>query len=182
MKFNRILFSLAILGLVSSSCVDSGETDEAILDIDKRAIEQYLEENPISSVKELNDEITGIRILWQEVSNSGKQPINLDTARVDYVGKLLTNRVFDTSLESVARENNIFSDGRNYIPLRFPVGRGILIVGFEYAIEQMEEGDKATVIIPSLFGYGNSASGDIPPNSPLIFELDLIQVIDGPGQ
>lgn len=183
LKTNHLfIILLAFLGLGMSSCIDSDETEDAILVEDKRAIEQYLEDNPISSVKELNDEVTGIRILWQEVSNSGKLPTNLDTATVDYTGRLLSDRVFDTSIEAVAVENNIFSDLRNYIPIKFTVGRGMLIVGFEYAIEQMEEGDKATVIMPSLFGYGNSGSGDIPPNSPLIFELNLIEVKDGPGQ
>jgi FKBP-type peptidyl-prolyl cis-trans isomerase len=98
------------------------------------------------------------------------------------VGKLLNGRVFDTSIESVARDNNIFSENRNYIPLRFILGRGQLIEGFESAIAIMEAGDKATVIMPSIFGYGGAAQGDIPPNSPLIFELDFIELKKGPQQ
>jgi FKBP-type peptidyl-prolyl cis-trans isomerase FklB len=46
----------------------------------------------------------------------------------------------------------------------------------------MEAGDKATVIMPSIFGYGGAAQGDIPPNSPLIFELDFIELKKGPQQ
>ena len=44
----------------------------------------------------------------------------------------------------------------------------------------MEKGDKATVFIPSIFGYGKNSSGEIPLNSPLIFELNLVDVKDGP--
>ncbi len=177
-KYSLLAFALASFGFFS--CVDSQQTDEAILDVDKRAIAEYLEDNPIANVQEFNDEVTGIRIFWQELSNSGQEAAIGDTVSVDYTGRLLTNRVFDTSIEQVARDNNIFSEARAYIPLRFLLGRNQLIQGFEFAVEQMELGDKATVVMPSLWGYGNAAAGDIPANSPLIFELDLVRVDEGP--
>jgi len=45
----------------------------------------------------------------------------------------------------------------------------------------MHPGEKATVIFPSRLGYGTQANGTIPPNSPLIFELELLQVAKGPN-
>jgi FKBP-type peptidyl-prolyl cis-trans isomerase FklB len=45
----------------------------------------------------------------------------------------------------------------------------------------MHAGEKATVIFPSSLGYGTQSSGGIPPNSPLIFELDLVQIKKGPN-
>ena len=45
----------------------------------------------------------------------------------------------------------------------------------------MHAGEKATVIFPSRLGYGTQASGGIPANSPLIFELDLVQIKKGPN-
>lgn len=184
MKFRFFPLMTLALGLIVivSSCIDEQATEEVIFQKDLEAIQQYLDENPITSVKSINDEYTGIRIFWQEVSNSGVKIADGDTARVNYTGKLLTNRVFDTSVESVAKANNIYSESRNYVPIKFRLGNGGLILGFEYGISQMEKGDKATVIMPSLYGYGNSAAGDIPPSSPLIFELELVQVIDGPTE
>jgi FKBP-type peptidyl-prolyl cis-trans isomerase FklB len=169
---------LASVGLVS--CIDANETDEVILEKDIKAIAEYIEANPLVKVKEFTDPTSGVKIIWQEVSNSGIKSESGDTLRLDYTGKLLSNKVFDTSIESVAKANGIFASGRNYIPLRFPLGRGLLIPGFEYGAAQMEKGDKATVFIPSVYGYGNNSSGDIPPHSPLIFELNIIDVKEGP--
>jgi len=176
------LFALMLSSFGLISCVDADETDEVILEKDIKAIAEYIEKNPLVKLKEFTDPATGIKIIWQEVSNSGIKSKNGDTLRLDYTGKLLSNKIFDTSIESVAKANGIFAAGRNYIPLKFPLGRRLLIQGFEYGAAQMEMGDKATVFIPSIFGYGNNSSGEIPPHSPLIFELNLIEVKDGPRQ
>ncbi len=176
------LFALVLTSVGLVSCIDADETDEVILEKDIKAIAEYIAENPLVNVKEFTDPTSGVKIIWQEVSKSGIKSEKGDTLRVDYTGKLLSKKVFDTSIESVAKANGIFATGRSYIPLKFPLGRGLLIPGFEYGAAQMEKGDKATVFIPSVYGYGNNSSGDIPPNSPLIFELNLIDVKDGPQQ
>ncbi|MEN2280810.1 FKBP-type peptidyl-prolyl cis-trans isomerase [Algoriphagus sp. SE2] len=179
------LYSLIALlaGAASlASCINKEESADAVYARDVAAIDDYIQNSSLTNVKEYNDPVYGIRIIWQEVSASGI-PVELgDTLRVDYTGKLLSDKVFDTSIESVAVDNNIFSSGRNYIPLRFRIGLGALIFGFEYGAAQMEQGDKATVFIPSESGYGRNANGDIPANSPLIFELDLIEVVPGPTE
>jgi FKBP-type peptidyl-prolyl cis-trans isomerase len=172
-KLSLLLF--AAVGLLAG-CVSDDENVQIILERDLAQIEKYVNENPIPSVKELVDNGTGIRIYWTAVSNSGKKPEKADTVSVNYTGKLLNNFVFDTSIESVARANNIFSPNRKYEPLRYPIGLGFTIPGFEFGILQMEQGDKATIIMPSLYGYGSQATGAIPANSPLIFELDMLEV------
>lgn len=173
-----LILILASLGMVA--CIDENETDEVILERDIKAIAGYLEDNKLVNVKEFEDAGTGIRVIWQEVSNSGLKVENGDTLTVDYTGKLLTNKIFDTSIESVAKSAGIFTNSRNYIPLKFPLGRNFLIPGFEFGVAQMEIGDKATVLMPSIFGYGSNASGEIPSNAPLIFELVLIEAKAGP--
>lgn len=181
MKIKRIfLFVLILTSFGVVGCIDENETDEVILERDIKAIASYLEDNKIVNVKEFEDPGNGIRVIWQEISNSGVKVTNGDTLTVDYTGKLLSNKVFDTSIESVARTAGIFSNARNYIPLKFPLGRRFLIPGFEFGVAQMEVGDKATVLMPSIFGYGSTASGDIPSNAPLIFELVLLDAKAGP--
>lgn len=181
MKFKpSFLFALFLASVGLVSCIDKQETDEVLLVKDKEAIADYLKKNTLVSIKQFEDPISGIKIIWQEVSKSGIKVQDGDTLRVDYTGKLLTNKIFDTSIESIARTAGIFSSGRSYVPLKFPLGRGLLIPGFEYGVSQMEKGDKATVFIPSIFGYGKNSSGEIPLNSPLIFELNLVDVKDGP--
>ncbi|WP_304517090.1 FKBP-type peptidyl-prolyl cis-trans isomerase [Cecembia rubra] len=169
-------FGILALSLFLSSCISDSENTQIIFERDLQRIEEFVRENPIPSVKEFSDPGLGIRIFWQEVSNSGRKAFLGDTVVVDYVGKLLNGNVFDTSIESVARENNIFNPNRPYGPFRFAFGLEPVIQGFLFGISQMEEGDKATVIMPSLYGYGRDAAQGIPSNSVLMFELDYIKL------
>lgn len=166
------------------SCIDEGATDEALLANDKAAIEAYLETDTLVNVKEFHDEATGLRVIWQELSNSGVEVKASDTLTVDYVGRLLSGKVFDTSIEDVAKDAGVFNSDRTYKPLVFAIGYGRLIPGFEIGLSKMEEGDKATVIIPSYYGYGKQGSSDgrIPANTPILFELDLQKVVEGPRE
>ena len=164
------------------SCVDSDQTQEVILQRDKEAIEEFLKENPISSVKEYSAPIEGFYMLWQvSTKETRNNLLRGDTVSVNYVGKTLDKKIFDTSIEQVARDNGIFNSTRKYQPLRYAIGYGFTITGFEFALSMMHAGEKATVIFPSRLGYGSQASGGIPANSPLIFELELVQVKKGPN-
>lgn len=168
---------ILVLSVWLSACISDSENAQIIFERDKQKIEQFVRDNPISSVKEFSEPAMGIRIFWQEVSNSGRKASIGDTVVVDYVGKLLNGNVFDTSFESVARANNIFNPNRPYEPFKFSFGLDPVIQGFLFGISQMEEGDKATIIMPSLYGYGRDASPEIPSNSILMFELDYVQLI-----
>ncbi len=181
---SRLFSALALLVgiLFMLSCVDSDQTQEVILERDKEAIEKFLQENPISSVKEYSEPIEGVYMFWQVSTKEGRNELlRGDTVSVNYVGKTLDKKIFDTSIEKVARDNGIFNSTRRYQPLRYAIGYGFTITGFEFAISMMHPGEKATVIFPSRLGYGTQASGGIPANSPLIFELELVQVTKGPN-
>ena len=181
---SRLFAALALLvgALSLLSCVDSDQTQEVILERDKEAIQKFLQENPIASVKEYSEPVEGFYMFWQvSTKETRNNLLRGDTVSVNYIGKTLDKKIFDTSIEQVARDNGIFSSGRKYQPLRYAVGYGFTITGFEFAISMMHPGEKATVIFPSRLGYGSQASGGIPSNSPLIFELELVQVKKGPN-
>jgi FKBP-type peptidyl-prolyl cis-trans isomerase len=176
-RMNKLsLIVLAVLWFFSS-CVSDSENDQIIFQRNLEQIEKYISENNIPSKKQFNDPATGIRIYWQETSGIGNMPSVGDTLRVDYVGKLLNNFVFDTSVDSVARSNNIFNPNRTYEPFKMLFGITGLIVGFEFALSKMDEGDIATVIFPSLYGYGSRPQNEIPANSPLVFQINLVEVV-----
>ena len=181
---SRLFSALALfIGALSLlSCVDSDQTQEAIMERDKLAIEKFLQENPIASVKEYSEPIEGLYMFWEVSAKPERNSIlRGDTVTVNYTGKTLSKKIFDTSIEQIAKDNGIFNAGRKYQPLRYAVGYGYTISGFEFAISMMHAGEKATVIFPSRLGYGTQASGGIPANSPLIFELDLVQIKKGPN-
>jgi FKBP-type peptidyl-prolyl cis-trans isomerase len=177
MNYRLIAFAALLLGAISVvSCVDPDQTQEVILEKDKQAIEKYISENPFAAVKEYKEEVEGFYMFWEVANESGAGVVRGDTVFVNYTGKLLNKQVFDTSIEQVAKDNGIFATNRIYQPLKFRPGFNFAIVGFEFAISLMKEGEKATVIFPSRLGYGSQPSGPVPANAPLIFELDLTRV------
>lgn len=91
----------------------------------------------------------------------GPTPTKADTVTVHYRGKLVNGQVFD---ESYGGE-----------PASFGVGQ--VIPGWTEALQLMKVGDKFEVVIPAELGYGARGAGDvIPPNSTLIFEVELLGV------
>ncbi|WP_228527591.1 FKBP-type peptidyl-prolyl cis-trans isomerase [Pararhodonellum marinum] len=170
----KIFMSFLITGL-TFACISEQETIESIIQRDLQTIENYVANNPMTNVKEVTEEMSGIRVIWQELGEGLEVELG-DTVYVDYIGKLTNNQIFDTSLDSVARANGIFNPNRTYQPLETIVGSGQVIPGFEYALSIMREGDETTVLIPSIYAYGNSQQGNIPPNSVLVFELDMVEV------
>jgi FKBP-type peptidyl-prolyl cis-trans isomerase len=97
--------------------------------------------------------------------------------KIDYLGYLLNGKFFDTSIESEAKKNNLYTQGRPYSPLELTVGAQQVIPGWEEAIQLMNKGSKMTVYIPSTLAYGNQRRGDvIAENSVLVFDMELIDV------
>lgn len=94
---------------------------------------------------------------------SGKSPKGTDKVTVHYTGMLLDGTVFDSSV----------SRGT---PATFPL-TGV-IPGWTEGLQYMKEGGKTVFYIPSAIAYGpqGTPDGSIPPNAPLIFEVELLQI------
>ncbi len=77
-----------------------------------------------------------------------------DNISIDYIGHLPDGKVFDTSIEKVAVENNVFTPGREYKPLNFTVGKGEVIQGLDEGVVGMKVGESRVLTIPPEKGYG----------------------------
>ena len=113
----------------------------------------------------MNNEIvtkSGMRMIEHQ-KGSGKTPEVGQTISAHYTGYLEDGTVFDSSIQ------------RNQ-PFEFPVGQGRVIKGWDEAFMDMKVGTHATLTIPPELGYGSRNMGAIPPNSTLIFDVELLEV------
>jgi len=92
---------------------------------------------------------------------TGKKATATSQVTVHYTGKLIDGTPFDSSVERGE-------------PATFGVNE--VIGGWTEALQLMREGDKWMLYIPSELGYGEQGGGQIPPNSVLVFEVELIKV------
>jgi peptidylprolyl isomerase len=102
-------------------------------------------------------------VVERTTNPNAKQAESGKTVDVHYSGFLLDGKLFDSSVE---RGN----------PISFPLGAGYVIKGWDEGIALMKTGDKLRLIIPPGLGYGEGGSGSIPPNSTLIFDVELVDV------
>ena len=138
-------------------------------------IQKYIDDNKLKTEKSPS----GLQVVTT-IEGKGTQAIAGDSVEVNYTGKLVSGKVFDTSLEEVAKKENIYNPARApYSTLKLVVGRGNVIPGFDEGILKMKEGGKSTLIIPSSLGYGEQGmqGGMIGPFTPLVFEIELVKVI-----
>ncbi len=176
------LIFLLVIGVVSTlitSCDDEcensrGECPDEQLAQDVAIIENYLEENNLNA--ERNSSYDLFYIIEEE--GNGIKPENGQLVQVNYVGRFLDGEVFDTSIESVAKEAGVFNESRVYEPFEFTIGNRQVILGWDIGIKLLDEGAKATLILPSYLGYGYRGNASIPPNTVLLFEVELVNIVD----
>ncbi len=88
-------------------------------------------------------------------SNESEKAVKAgDSITVDYTGRLLDGTVFDTSVEEIAIESNVYTPQREYKPLGFVAGAGMVIPGFDNAVIGMAVGEEKVVTIPPEEAYG----------------------------
>lgn len=111
---------------------------------------------------------------------TGSQAVAGKKVKVHYEGMLLDGTYFDTSVEEVAKSQGLYNPQRDYAPFEFTLGQGMVIKGWDEGIAMMKEGGKARFIIPSNLAYGANPrpGGPIKPFSTLIFDVELLEVID----
>lgn len=120
----------------------------------------YLEEN----AQRENVQITESGLQYEVIrEGDGDQPAETDYVEVHYEGSLVNGTVFDSSYERGE-------------PAVFPLNR--VIPGWTEGLQLMREGAHYRFVIPAELAYGDrEVGGRIPPNSTLVFEVELLSVV-----
>ena len=151
-----ILSGLVLVGVTSSSVI-AKEKGNKKMDA-KQQGEAFLEKN--KSVKGVK--VTSSGLQYQILKEGeGKTPKATDTVSVHYRGTLIDGKEFDSSYKRNA-------------PAEFPLNR--VIKGWTEGLQLMKEGAKYKFFIPSDLAYGSMGPASIPPNSTLIFDVELLEV------
>jgi FKBP-type peptidyl-prolyl cis-trans isomerase FkpA len=122
-------------------------------------IQKYMKDNNITPTTTLPSGL----IYVEKQAGTGPKPIDGKKVKVHYTGKLFNGTEFDSSVKR----------GQ---PYEFVLGRKNVIEGWDLGIALMNEGGKATLIVPSKLAYKDRGAGDIiPPFSPLVFDVELVE-------
>ncbi len=123
------------------------------------AILKYVEGHKIG----VKPTVSGLYFINKMVGN-GAKAVQGKLVKVKYIGKFLDGSVFQQS----DVEHPFYE---------FHFMQHEVIAGLDEAVGMMKEGGKATIVVPSSIGYGDNGQGKIiPPYSPLVFDIELVEV------
>jgi FKBP-type peptidyl-prolyl cis-trans isomerase len=138
--------------------------------LETEAIMNYVSEKGITI--EPNED--GVYIIVT-AKGRGREVAKDNTVFFNYTGKTIDGKVFDTSNEKIAKENDLYNAQRKYEPLEVKVGAGYVIPGMDHALAGLHQGDFVTLIIPSNVAYGANPQHPLGGKT-LIFDMEIKQV------
>lgn len=103
------------------------------------------------------------------VAGTGAEAVAGATVVVNYTGW-----IYEPS--SPQQHGAQFDSSVGRSPFNFKLGAGQVIPGWDEGVQGMKVGGKRTLVIPAALGYGSNGVGPIPPNSNLIFDVELLEV------
>jgi FKBP-type peptidyl-prolyl cis-trans isomerase len=125
---------------------------------------ESVDTNTLGASSAANINMDGKLEILDEVVGTGAEAVAGKHVTVNYTGTLTDGTKFDSSL----------NPGRT--PFDFNLGAGEVIAGWDQGVAGMKIGGKRKLTIPPSLGYGAADMGVIPPNSTLIFEVELLKV------
>lgn len=152
--------------VLDAAIADAERMLEELESVSEEEVAVVLEEKEevIVSNNTLDMEVTELQIEILE-EGKGNEAGRGDTLRMHYIGTLLDGSKFDSSVDR----------GQ---PFQFTLGVGEVIRGWDEGVLGMKEGEKRKLTIPYDMAYGERGFPPvIPPKSPLVFEIELLEVV-----
>ena len=172
-KGDQIQTSLKILQVFNNE-QDKAADQQKELDLQKQReiaqLESYLKKKGIKAEKTENGVFVAVTNPGQGVKGAPGQQVT-----VNYTGSLLEN---DKKFDS-----NVDTSFGHVQPFSFVIGSGQTIRAWEEGFQYFGKGGKGTIYVPSLMGYGPPGKPPvIPAYAPLIFEVEVTDVVPAPAQ
>jgi FKBP-type peptidyl-prolyl cis-trans isomerase len=166
------IYSIKVTRILSESeyTAELAAEAERMKPVEDALINDYLKEHQLN-VKPTESGLYFIPVR----KGSGSLPAKGQMVKINYIGKMLDGRIFDGNWESELKKAGINTEGGRFNPMSITLGTGQVIPGFEEAISLMRTGSRATVVIPSSLAYGAQGNQNIPPYSPLVFDLEIVK-------
>jgi peptidyl-prolyl cis-trans isomerase A (cyclophilin A) len=152
---------------------------------EKRARLQIVNEENQAMMKSYEDQAitleSGLKIHYLKKGN-GPKPVEGDVVTIFYEGYFTNGGLFDSNVKEVTQKfdqfNQVRDDQGGYNPMPMPISsEAQMIEGFKQAVAELKVGDKAFAYLPSKLAYGErGAGGVIPPNTDLIFVIELVGI------
>ncbi|CAD5274108.1 MULTISPECIES: FKBP-type peptidyl-prolyl cis-trans isomerase [unclassified Imperialibacter] len=150
------LLLLVVIGLVTLGC--KKDDDPLTLQEQYDAIDKYIKKNDLKNVQTT---ASGLRYTITREGTGAFPRVN-DVVTVNYEGKLLSGKKFDSSYDSGE-------------PYKFTLGVGKVIKGWDEGVALLPVGSEAILLIPSNLGYGTRGFGDdIGSNQVLVFKIEVL--------
>lgn len=163
----KLVYNLKVVSVTPKAQKDKKDQEDAAkqIGIDDKLIQEHLAKNKMKAEKTASG-------LYYKLTKqgTGAQAQPGQKVSVNYTGMLLNGEKFDS---------NVDPQFQHVQPFEFMLGTGSVIKGWDEGIALLKEGGKATLYIPSNLAYGkNSPSPKIPANSVLVFDVELVKIID----
>lgn len=163
----KLIYNLKVVSVTPKAQKDKKDQEDAAkqIGVDDKLIQEHLAKNKIKAEK------TASGLYYKMTKQgTGAQATAGQKVSVNYTGMLLNGEKFDS---------NVDPQFQHVQPFEFMLGAGNVIKGWDEGIALLKEGGKATLYIPSNLAYGkNSPSPKIPANSVLVFDVELVKIIN----
>ncbi len=99
------------------------------------------------------------------------------SVKVDYTAMFINGEIFETTKQDIAVKNDIFDSLMRYQPFQYLHGDSITFAGWNEGLSYMKQGGHGLLVVPSDLAYGEEGvEGYIPPFTPLIYEVEILEV------
>lgn len=158
------LLLVAVIGVFVASCMNEGEDYVPPTKAEEESLlNEYLDTLSNRGV-EVEQTALGVYYVIDSIGN-GTYPVDGDTCVVKYIGTFIDGSAFDAS--AWHSEEGTFT---------FVLGVDQMIAGWTDGVKQIDEEGTGYLIIPSEHGYGSTGNSTIPPNTTLVFGIEVVEI------